>query len=138
MAAWKRLARSKILWPLVTLAILLLFNLFFTPHFFRIEMLEGHLFGNLIDILKNGAPIMLLAIGLTLVIATHGIDISVGSVVAISAGVVAMLIGGDLAGNPKSPLAFAMGAALLACTVAGMWNGLLGSWIGMAPITATL
>lgn len=138
MAAWKRLARSKILWPLVTLAILLLFNLFFTPHFFRIEMLEGHLFGNLIDILKNGAPIMLLAIGLTLVIATHGIDISVGSVVAISAGVVAMLIGGDLAGNPKYPVAFAMGAALLACTVAGMWNGMLVSWIGMQPIIATL
>src|SRR4030042_7065596 len=103
MAAWKRLARSKILWPLVTLAILLLFNLFFTPNFFHIELREGHLFGNLIDILKNGAPIMLLAIGLTLVIATHGIDISVGSVVAISAGMVAILIGGGMAGGSKDP-----------------------------------
>ncbi len=137
-AAWKRLSRSKIIWPLVTLGILMLFNLFFTPNFFRIEMLEGHLFGNLIDILKNGAPIMILAIGLTLVIATHGIDISVGSVVAISAGVVAMLIGGDLAGNPKYPIAFAMGAALVACIAAGMWNGMLVSWIGMQPIIATL
>ena len=138
MGTWRRFSRSKILWPLVTLGILLLFNLFFTPNFFRIEMLEGHLFGNLIDILKNGAPIMLLAIGLTLVIATHGIDISVGSVVAISAGVVAMLIGGDLAGNPKYPLAFAMAAALLVCTAAGMWNGMLVSRIGMQPIIATL
>jgi simple sugar transport system permease protein len=126
------------MWPLVTLGILLLFNLFFIPNFFRIEMLEGHLFGNLIDILKNGAPIMILAIGLTLVIATHGIDISVGSVVAVSAGVVAMLIGGDLAGHPKYPIAFAMAAALLACTAAGMWNGMLVSWIGMQPIIATL
>src|SRR4030042_1625595 len=123
MAAWKRLSRSKIIWPLITLGILMLFNLFFTPHFFRIEMLEGHLFGNLIDILKNGAPIMLLAIGLTLVIATHGIDISVGSVVAISAGVVAMLIGGPPGGNPKYPVAFAMAAALLVSVAAGMWNG---------------
>ena len=138
MGIWRRFSRSKIVWPLVTLGILLLFNLFFTPHFFRIEMLEGHLFGNLIDILKNGAPIMLLAIGLTLVIATHGIDISVGSVVAISAGVVAMLIGGDLGGHPKYPLAFAMGAALVACIAAGMWNGMLVSWIGMQPIIATL
>jgi ribose/xylose/arabinose/galactoside ABC-type transport system permease subunit len=138
MGTWRRFSRSKILWPLVTLGILMLFNLFFTPHFFRIEMLEGHLFGNLIDILKNGAPIMLLAIGLTLVIATHGIDISVGLVVAISAGVVAMLIGGDLAGHPKYPVAFAMTAALLVCTVAGMWNGMLVSWIGMQPIIATL
>jgi len=100
--------------------------------------MEGHLFGNPIDILKNGAPIMLLAIGLTLVIATHGIDISVGSVVAISAGVVAMLIGGDLAGNPRFPIAFAMAVALLVCTAAGVWNGMLVSRIGMQPIVATL
>ena len=134
----KALNRSKILWPLVALAILLLFNLFFTPNFFRIEIMEGHLFGNLIDIIKNGTPIMLLAIGLTLVIATHGIDISVGSVVAISAGVVAMLIGGDLEGNTRFPIAFAMAVALLVCTSAGVWNGMLVSRIGMQPIVATL
>ena len=134
----KALNRSKILWPLVALAILLLFNLFFTPNFFRMEIMEGHLFGNLIDIIKNAAPIMLLAIGLTLVIATHGIDISVGSVVAISAGVVAMLIGGDLEGNTRFPIAFAMAVALLVCTTAGMWNGMLVSRIGMQPIVATL
>ncbi len=134
----KALNRSKILWPLVALAILLLFNLFFTPNFFRIEIMEGHLYGNLIDIIKNGAPIMLLAIGLTLVIATHGIDISVGSVVAISAGVVAMLIGGDLEGNTRFPIAFAMAVALLVCTSAGVWNGMLVSRIGMQPIVATL
>ena len=134
----KALNRSKILWPLVALAILLLFNLFFTPNFFRIEIMEGHLFGNLIDIIKNAAPIMLLAIGLTLVIATHGIDISVGSVVAISAGVVAMLIGGDLEGNTRFPIPVAMAAALIVCTAAGMWNGMLVSRIGMQPIVATL
>jgi simple sugar transport system permease protein len=116
----------------------LLFNLFFTPHFFRLEIKEGHLFGNLIDILKNGAPIMLLSIGMTLVIATHGIDISVGSVVAVSAGAVAILIGGDLAGNPKYPIAVAMIAALLVCTAAGMWNGMLVSRVRMQPIIATL
>jgi ribose/xylose/arabinose/galactoside ABC-type transport system permease subunit len=138
MKMLKALNRSKILWPLVALAILLLFNLFFTPNFFRIEIMEGHLYGNLIDIIKNGAPIMLLAIGLTLVIATHGIDISVGSVVAISAGVVAMLIGGDLEGNTRFPIAFAMAVALLVCTSAGVWNGMLVSRIGMQPIVATL
>ena len=138
MVRLRLLHRSKIVWPLVTLGILLLFNLFFIPNFFRIEIIEGHFFGNLIDIIKNAAPIMLLAIGLTLVIATHGIDISVGSVVAISAGVVAMLIGGDLKGNPKYPIAIAMAAALLVSTVAGMWNGMLVSRIGMQPIIATL
>ncbi|HWP69425.1 MAG TPA: ABC transporter permease, partial [Rectinemataceae bacterium] len=138
MASWKSPTRYKIFWPLVALAVLMLFNLFFTPHFFRLEIKEGHLYGNVIDILKNGAPIMLLAIGLTLVIATKGIDISVGSIVAISAGVVAMLIGGDLKGNPKYPIVVAMGAALLVSTVAGMWNGMLVSWVGMQPVIATL
>jgi simple sugar transport system permease protein len=125
-------------WPIVSLGVLLLFNLFFTPNFFNIEIKEGHLFGSLIDILKNAAPIMLLAIGLTLVIATHGIDISVGSVVAVSAGVVAMLIGGDLQGNPKFPILMAMAVAVLIATAAGMWNGMLVSVIGMQPIIATL
>ncbi|MGA2546815.1 MAG: ABC transporter permease [Rectinemataceae bacterium] len=138
MTSLRSLRRSKLLWPLVALGVLLLFNLLFTPHFFRLEIKQGHLYGNLIDILKNGAPIMLLAIGMTLVIATHGIDISVGSVVAISSGVVALLIGGDLKGNPKYPILVAMAAALLVCTIAGMWNGMLVSRIRMQPIIATL
>jgi galactofuranose transport system permease protein len=138
MAWWKSLRRNKLFWPLAALAFLMLFNLFFTPNFFRMEIKEGHLYGNVIDILKNGAPIMLLAIGLTLVIATKGIDISVGSVVAISAGVVAMLIGGDLQGIPKYPIPFAMAAALIASILAGMWNGMLVARIGMQPVIATL
>ena len=138
MLSLKSLNRTKIVWPLVALGVLLVFNLFFTPHFFRIEVKDGHLFGNLIDIIKNAAPIMLLAIGLTLVIATHGIDISVGSVVAISAGVVAILLGGDLAGHPKYPIIVAMVAALVISSAAGMWNGMLVSRIGMQPIIATL
>jgi simple sugar transport system permease protein len=91
---WKRFTGSKLIIPLVTLAILLLYNLFFTKNFFVVEMREGHLYGNIIDILKGAAPIALIAIGLTLVIATKGIDISVGSVMAISAAVVAFMIGG--------------------------------------------
>jgi simple sugar transport system permease protein len=138
MPWYSTVKRSKLVWPLVALAGLLLFNLFFTPHFFSLEIKEGHLYGNLIDILKNSAPIMLLAIGLTLVIATRGIDISVGSVVAISAGVVAILIGGDFEGVPKIPIFAAMAAAVAVATVAGMWNGMLVSRVGMQPIIATL
>jgi len=138
MSWWKSLSRSNIAWALIALAALLLFNLIFTPNFMHVEIREGHLYGHLIDILKNGAPIMLLAIGMTLVIATHGIDISVGSVVAVAAGAVAILIGGDLAGHPKYPIIVAMLAALLVCGAAGMWNGMLVSRIGMQPIIATL
>ena len=135
MISWKSLTNNKMFWPIVPLAILLLFNLFFTRHFFAIQIMDGHLFGNVIDIIKNAAPKAILAIGLTLVIATHGIDISVGSVVAISAGVVAMLIGGDLQGIPKHPIFFSMVVEELVCTLAGMWNGFLVSRIGMQPIS---
>jgi galactofuranose transport system permease protein len=138
MAWWRSITSRKIFYPLVALAILMAFNLFFTPNFFRIEIKQGHLYGNVIDIIKNSAPIMLLAVGLTLVIATKGIDISVGSIVAISAGVVAMLLGGDLSGVPKYPIGFAMGAAILVSVAAGAWNGLLVSRVGMQPIIATL
>jgi len=138
MEVWRKFLRSRILWPLVALGFLLLFNLFFTPNFFRMEIKEGHLYGNLIDILKNSSPIMLLAIGLTLVIATKGIDISVGSVVAISAGVVAIMIGGDFNGVPQVPIALAMITAVIVATLAGVWNGMLVSRVGMQPIIATL
>ena len=138
MELWNTFKRSKIVWPLLALALLLLFNLFFTPNFFRMEIKEGHLYGNLIDILKNSSPIMLLAIGLTLVIATKGIDISVGSIVAISAGVVAIMIGGDFEGVAKYPIWLAMVAAIAVATLAGMWNGMLVSRVGMQAIIATL
>ncbi|MDA3958634.1 ABC transporter permease [Oceanispirochaeta sp.] len=128
--------KKKIFWPLVALGVLMLFNLFFTPNFFRLEIKDGHLYGNLIDIIKNAAPIMLMAIGLTLVIATKGIDISVGSIVAISAGVVAMMIGSGT--TPQFPFAVAIGAALLVSVLAGAWNGMLVSRLGMQPIIATL
>jgi galactofuranose transport system permease protein len=134
----RSLGLGRLVWPLAALGFLLVFNLFFTPHFFSIEVKQGHLYGNLIDIIKNAAPIMLLAIGLTLVIATKGIDISVGSVVAISAGVVAIMLGGDLGGVPLFPLPLAIVAALLVCTAAGAWNGLLVSRLGLQPIIATL
>ena len=57
--------------------------MFFTPGFFSIQVRDGHLYGSLIDILRFGAPLILVSLGMTLVIATGGIDLSVGSVVAI-------------------------------------------------------
>ena len=58
---------------------------------------DGHLYGSLIDILNRAAPLMLVSLGMTLVIATRGIDISVGAVVAIAGAVAALLIGGSFA-----------------------------------------
>src|SRR5206468_594336 len=74
--------RHRLFWPVVTLVLLLVVNAAFNPAFLRIAVRDGHLYGSLVDILKGAAPLALVALGMTLVIATRGIDISVGAVVA--------------------------------------------------------
>jgi simple sugar transport system permease protein len=130
---WKRWLNLRLFWPTVGLALLLLFNWFFTPRFFHLEIREGHLDGTLTLILNQGAKGMLLALGMTLVIATGGVDLSVGSVMAI-AGVIAAL----LATGSHVPFAMVIVLALLASFVAGLWNGLLVAYIRIQPIVATL
>jgi len=82
---------------------------------------------------------------MTLVIATKGIDISVGSTVAITGAVVAMLIGGNLkivdgvqTYISQVPMSIAIIAALAVATLIGLWNGFLITRMGMQPIIATL
>ena len=55
-------------------------------------MQDGNLFGPMVDILRRAAPIILVALGMTLVIATRGIDLSVGAVAAISGSWASMYI----------------------------------------------
>ena len=88
----------RLTWPLVTLALLLLVNVVANERFLHIEWRDGHLYGSLIDILNRAAPLVLVSLGMTMVIATRGIDISVGAVVAISAAVAAWMIGGSVDG----------------------------------------
>jgi simple sugar transport system permease protein len=112
------------------------------PAFLRIEWADGHFRGYLIDVLNRAAPLMLVSIGMTLVIAIRGLDISVGAVVAISAAMAALLIGGaDSAAAAQSGgmrLATAVVGALALAMICGLWNGLLVVKIGMQPIVATL
>ena len=103
-----------------------------TPSFLSISIKDGHLFGNTIDILNRAAPLILISLGMTLVIATQGIDISVGSIIAISAALSATVIvdGGSV------PLAIAVG--IVSGLICGMWNGFLVSYIGVQPMVGTL
>jgi simple sugar transport system permease protein len=64
----------------------------FVPGFFNFEVRDGHLFGSLVDTLRNSTPTVALAIGMTLVIATGGVDLSVGAIMAIAASVACILI----------------------------------------------
>ena len=133
-----RFIRHRLFWPLVILAGLLLLNLFFTDNFFRIQMKDGHLYGSLIDIFRFGAPLILVSLGMTLVIATGGIDLSVGSVVAV-AGALACLRISDLSDqNSVGGVLGAVGIALVLSVILGAWNGFLVAGIGIQPIIATL
>ena len=138
----KRLTQRALFWPLATLALLILLNAVFNPAFIMLSVRDGHLYGQLIDILNRAAPLMVVSLGMTLVIAVRGLDISVGAVVAISAAVAAMLIGGSFnAGGEvasEHPLWLALGAALAIAATCGLWNGLLVVKAGMQPIVATL
>ncbi len=131
--------RHHLAWPLITLALLLIVNASFNSSFLSIEWRDGHLYGSLIDILNRSAPLVLVSLGMTMVIATRGIDISVGAVVAISAAVAAWMIGGSVTGTEtRFPMPLAILGALGVAALCGLWNGTLVAKVGMQPIIATL
>ena len=122
-----------LVWPVTGLALLLLFNLVFTEGFFRVEVRDGRLYGVLIDILNHGSKVMLLSLGMALVIATGGVDLSVGAVMAIAGAVAAQLIN-----KAGVPFPIVIMASLAVAVVAGCWNGLLVGGFKVQPIVATL
>lgn len=131
-AAWAlSLMRHPISRPLLAWGLLFLLLAIITPGFFRLEFHDGHLYGNLIDILKNGAPLIIIALGMTLVIAVEGIDISVGSVLAISGAAAIYLLDGY-------PVWVALLAALAVGILCGLWNGMLVAFLQIQPMVATL
>jgi len=121
-----------IFWPLMCLVTIIFINFVINPGFLKIEMKDGHLFGSLIDILNRAAPLILISLGMTIVIAVQGIDISVGSVIAISACVSATVI------VSNGPVILAIVAGLVAGLLCGMWNGFLVAFIGVQPMVGTL
>jgi ribose transport system permease protein len=109
---------------LVVLILLVVLMSIFAPNFNRVD--------NLLNIARSISVNAILAAGLTFVILTGGIDLSVGSIVAVS-GVVAVIAA--IAGVP-APLAVAIGMAVGgAC---GLINGLLIAYLALAPFIVTL
>ena len=132
-------SRHPLLWPVLALVVLLVVNVAATPSFLDIRMQDGHLYGNLVDILRNSAPVMLVALGMTLVIATRGIDLSVGAIAAIAGAVACTRIVG--AGDEAALTTARDGRDLRrrsSASLLGAWNGFLVSVLGIQPIIATL
>ncbi len=116
---------------ILALVAILLIDRMVSPQFFDLRLQDGRLFGSLVDVLNRGAPVALLALGMVLVIATRGIDLSVGAVMAISGAIAA-----SLADSHAWPVAVA--AALSVGLVCGAWNGFLVAILDIQPIVATL
>jgi simple sugar transport system permease protein len=102
-----------------------------SPQFFDIRLQDGRLFGSLVDVFNRGAPVALLSLGMVLVIATRGIDLSVGAVMAIAGAIAASLVDGH-------SVPVALGAALGVGLLCGLWNGFLVAVLRIQPIVATL
>jgi galactofuranose transport system permease protein len=104
------------------IVVLLVYNLVFTENFATVANLNTQL--------VQVAPILIVALGMALVIGTEGVDLSVGSVMAIAAAILPLYLGYGLLP--------AIGLALVAGALCGLVNGTLVAVVGIQPIVATL
>ena len=146
--SWRTITENRLFFPVLALSLILLFDFIFIPGFFTIENRDGNLHGSLIDIFRNGSTVMLLAIGMTLVLATGGVDLSVGAIMAIAASTAGILMNPSALKNEVffvtdptytfQPLWVVILAALLVSILCGLWNGTLVAYMRIQPMVATL
>ena len=106
----------------LAIVLLLLYNLVFTDNFATVANLNTQL--------VQVAPVLIVALGMALVIGTEGVDLSVGSVMAIAAAVLPLYLGYGLVP--------AIAIALLGGALCGLFSGTLVAVVGIQPIVATL
>ena len=95
--------------------------------------------GNLTDILRQVSEIGIVALAMTFVILTAGIDLSVGSLLALGASVVAMaLTDWQPSSNATIHIALAIGVAVGLCTLVGLVNGVIIANMRVQPFIVTL
>jgi simple sugar transport system permease protein len=135
---WKPILTHRLMWPLLILVALLVASRLKTPAFFDVTMRNGNLYGSPITIVRRAAPTLLVATGMTLVIATRGVDLSVGAVAAITGAAAATFIDSSSTPDAVATVLIAVGIGLLLALVAGVWNGFLVTVLGIQPIVATL
>src|SRR5258708_12037736 len=119
--------RIRIQREIVVLLAMLVFNLIFTPHFWSLQTFNVNL--------TQVVTIVIVGIGMTLVVATGGIDLSVGASMAIS-GALAPMLFMNIEGPAGVALAFVL--PVLAAALCGVFNGLLVTRLSVQPIVATL
>ena len=140
------LMRSKITWAVIAEVLILMVCLIVRPEFFKIsyQPSTGMLYGSLIDIINRSAEITIIAMGMTLVIALGGTDLSVGALVAVSGAFALKFMRWDVLvyntpGNYSVyPFWMAIVVPLVVCLLMGLFNGFMIGQLGLQPIIATL
>lgn len=138
LAALTGILKHHYVWGIAAIVVLLAINLAGDPSYLAITVSErGNLVGNVIDILRAAAPIMMIAVGMCLVVATKGIDLSVGSVMVV-AGAVAMEYLSAAAPDSVGAALVAVGLVIVVSAALGAVNAILVSVVGLQPFISTL
>ena len=142
----ERILKSKLTWAVIAEALILLVCFCIRPDFFSIsyQPSTGMLYGSLIDIVNRSAEITIIAMGMTLVIALGGTDLSVGALVAVAGALALKLLRWDVneyttpGDYTVQPFILVLLVPLVVCLLMGLFNGTLIAKFGMQPIIATL
>ena len=114
----KKITSARLFLPIVCLIAVLLLNVIRTPDFFNVSIRNGVLYGYIVDVINRASELVILAIGMTLVTAASGGQVSVN--------------------DYQNPVILAVIAALLASALCGAFNGFLVSKLNIQPMVATL
>lgn len=138
--------KNKLTWAIIAELLILAIAGILQPKFFEIQFMPetGMLYGSLIDIINRSAEITIIAMGMTMVIALGGTDISVGALVAVAGAFALKFLRWDVTQYPTPgdytiyPFIIVIAVPLIICTLMGLFNGLLIGKLKLQPIIATL
>ena len=146
MKSKESIFKNKLTWAVIAELLILLVAGILEPSFFRIEYNQttGMLYGSLVDIVNRSAEITIIAMGMTMVIALGGTDISVGALVAVAGAFALKFLRWDVTLYPTPgdytvyPFILVIVVPLIICTLMGLFNGVLIGKFKLQPIIATL
>lgn len=146
MKSKESIFKSKLAWAVIAeLAILAVAGIL-RPDFFRIEYnaTTGMFYGSIVDIINRSSEITIIAMGMTMVIALGGTDISVGALVAVAGAFALKLLRWNVTEYPTPgdytvyPFVLVILVPLVVCTLMGLFNGIPIGKFKLEPIIATL
>jgi ribose/xylose/arabinose/galactoside ABC-type transport system permease subunit len=114
----------------LALLVLVLYNVVATANFVTVDTLQL-LFSQL-------PPVIIVSLGMAVVIGTGGVDLSVGTTMAIASAVLAKVVIAPSQGGFGAPIAVAIIVAVIAGLLVGVFNGLVVAVARVQPIVATL